>query len=273
MQEQTFDTNIEMTVITSIIFSPSLLETYAEKLTKKLFFLPLHIKIIELILNLYNNNKIIDEEIIRNKLGSGYEDDLIYILTKNPVNRLDDYLEILQDYSIKRDMQKLALDISKNLNSNLSGVELQAKVSNLTERINSSNQLNLLDIQNISSIEDKEVEFITKDWLPFPIKTVSLVTAPGGTGKSWFVLQLAIRAIQENKIKKAFLWLSEDPKEISKNRFNKVFDKVLNMQDESIKSKIDISDSPTIQFLYDDQRKVEVSPYSHILKLNYKSMI
>jgi replicative DNA helicase len=224
----------------------------------------MHVKIIEIILELYKAEKLIDEEIIRNKLGKEFENDLIYILTKNPVARLDDYVEILQDYSIKRDMQNLALDISKSLQSNISGLKLQAKISNLTQELTSTNQLDIFEINNINSIEDKEVEFICKEWLPIPVRTVSLVTAPGGTGKSWFVQQLAIRAIQEGKINKAFLWLSEDPKEISKNRFNKVYDKVLKLTDESIKSKIDISDSPTIQFLYDEQRKVEVSPlFSH----------
>jgi replicative DNA helicase len=185
-------------------------------------------------------------------------------LTKTPVSKLDDYIEILQDYSIKRDLQNLTLNLTKDIQNNLSGFELQAKLNDMAESISNSNQLELLDIQNIDNIQDKEVEFICKSWLPIPERTVSLVTAPGGTGKSWFVLQLAIRAIQEEKVKKAFLWLSEDPKEISKNRFNKVFDKVLKLQDQSIKQKIDISDSPTIQFLYDDQRKVEVSPlFSH----------
>ena len=264
MQEQTYDTNIEATVISSIIYNPALLDKYISKLNNKIFFLPFHIKIMQIVRNLYNSDKIIDEEIIRNKLGKEYENDLIYILSKNPINRLDDYIEILQDYSIKRDVQSLAIDIHKSLQENSTGLEIQAKVANLTEALTSSTQLDIFDIQNIQDIVDKEVEFICKSWLPIPIRTVSLVTAPGGTGKSWFVQQLAIRAIQEGKIKKAFLWLSEDPKEISKNRFNKVFDKVLKLTDSSIKSKIDISDSPTIQFLYDDQRKVEVSPlFSH----------
>ncbi|MEA1982536.1 MAG: AAA family ATPase [Campylobacterota bacterium] len=264
MQEQTYDTNIEATLISSIIYRPALLDEYVSKITSKLFFLPLHKKVISIILNLYKEDKLIDEEIIRNKLGKEFEGDLLYILTKNPVSRIDDYLEILQDYSMKREMQGLAFDITKSLQENNTGLELQAKVSSLTNEIVSSNQLDIFEINNITKIEDKEVEFICKEWLPIPVKTVSLVTAPGGTGKSWFVQQLAIRAIEEGIIKKAFLWLSEDPKEISKNRFNKVFDNVLHLKDESIKTKIDVSDSPTIQFLYDDQRRVEVSPlFSH----------
>ena len=265
MQEQTFDTNIEATLLSSIIYSPNLLEKYISSINKNLFFFFLHKSIIDIILKLSKADKIIDEEIIKNRLGPQFENDLIYILTKNPINRLDDYIEILQDYSMKRDMQKLAFDITKSLESNISGIELQAKVTNFTEKINNSSQYELFEINNIEDIEDKEVEFICQHWLPIPVRTVSLVTAPGGTGKSWFILQLAIRAIQEQKVKKAFLWLSEDPKEISKNRFNKIFNKVVKLSDESLKSKIDISDSPTIQFLYDDQRKVEVSPlFSHV---------
>ena len=264
MQEQTYDTNIEATILSSIIYTPALFEKYTSKINKDLFFLPLHKTIIDIILKLFEANKIIDEEIIKNKLGPQFENDLIYILTKNPVNGLEDYLEILYDYAMKRDMQTLAFGITKSLQSNVSGLELQAQVTNITQKMNASNQLEILEINNITNIEDKEVEFICQGWLPIPIKTVSLITAPGGTGKSSFVLQIAIRAIQEQKIKKAFLWLSEDPKEISKNRFNKIFDKVVKASDESIKSKIDISDSPTIQFLYDDQRRVEVSPlFSH----------
>lgn len=260
MQEQTYDTNLEATILSSIIYSPALLEKYSTKLKIDLFFLPLHQNIINIIQTLYKSDKLIDEEIIRNKLGKEFEQDLIYIISKNPINRLDDYIEILQDYSIKRELQNIAIDISKSLQENMTGLELQARLSNKTEALTASRDLEIFEINNIENIEDKEVDFICQSWLPIPIRTVSLVTAPGGTGKSWFVLQLAIRAIKEGKIKKSFLWLSEDPKEISKNRFNKVFDKVLKEEDISIKSKIDISDSPTIQFLYDDQRKVEVSP-------------
>ncbi len=265
MQERTFDTDLEATLLSSIIYDPALLEKHSAKLKNNLFFLPLHQNIINIIQTLFKQDKVIDEEIIRNKLGKEFEQDLIYIISKNPISRLDDYIEILQDYAIKREMQSIALDISKSLQENYTGLELQARLTSKAEALNANIDLELFNIHNIEHIEDKEVDFICKSWLPIPIQTVSLVTAPGGTGKSWFVLQLAIRAIKEGKIKKAFLWLSEDPKEISKNRFNKVFDKVLKEEDRSLISKIDISDSPTIQFLYDDQRKVEVSPlFPHV---------
>ena len=83
MQEQTYDTNIEATVISSIIYSPALLDKYISQINIKIFFLPLHIKVMRVILEQYKSNKIIDEEIIRNILGREYENDLIYIISKN----------------------------------------------------------------------------------------------------------------------------------------------------------------------------------------------
>ena len=141
MQEQTYDTNLEATLLSSIIYTPALLEKYSTKLNKNLFFLPLHQKIINIIQTLYKSDKLIDEEIVRNKLGKEYEDDLLYIIIKTPINRLDDYIEILQDYAIKREMQSIAFDISKSLQENISGLELQAKFSNRTEALKANRDI------------------------------------------------------------------------------------------------------------------------------------
>lgn len=258
--EKTYDINIESTILSSIIYSPILLQKYINKINQDIFFLPLHKKIIMIFLELFHNNKIIDETIILNKLGKEFENDLLYIISKKPIINIDDYLEILNDLYLKREMRSLALEITNSLNSPTSGLELQSKVNIKTEQLLQNNQIKIFEINNIEDIEDKEIEFICKSWLPIPKKTVSLISAPGGTGKSWLILQLAIKTIQEDNLEKVFLWLSEDPKEISKNRFNKIFTEILNIQDDSIKLKIDISDSSTIQFLYENQRKIEISP-------------
>jgi len=267
MQEKIYNIDIETTVLSSIIFKPTLLNKYNRKIKKNIFYSPTYRIIIDKILNLHKNNKVFDVDILVKELGVKYGNDLIYILSKNPASNLDDYLDILQDFSVKRDMKQLALEIDKGLELNNSRIELQAKINNLTKKINIENELDLFEIDNIDNINDVEVEFICQKWLPIPIRTVSLITAPGGTGKSWLILQLAIKAIVEGKVKKAFIWLSEDPKEISKNRFNKIFYELLKLEDNNIKSKIDISDSPTIQFLYDDYRKVEISPLFYHFKI------
>lgn len=259
MDNKIYDTNIEASILSSLLFEPAQVKRYISKLDEKLFYYSVYKKIYQTIIYQYENGKLIDEEIIRNKLGVEYEEDLLYVMSKNPISTLDDYLDVLQDYALKREMQTLAFEIGKSLENSATGLEIHAKVENFTDSLSKKSSLEIFEINNIKDIEDKEVDFICTSWLPIPVRTVSLVTAPGGTGKSWFVMQLAMRAIQEGKVKKAFLWLSEDPKEISKNRFNKIFDKVLKSENESIKEGIDISDSPTIQILYEEQRRVAVS--------------
>ena len=269
MSEKLYDINIEATILSSLIFERKVLEKNITKLKLKYFFKDVHKKILNIIIDRFNNNKIINEEILINQIEQKYENDLLIIVSKTPIYKIDDYIDILQDYSIKRDMQSLAFDIRNSLENNITGIEIQSNVSNLTETLISSNSVDLLEINNINNIKDKEVEYICKSWLPIPRRTVSLITAPGGIGKSWLVQQLAIRSIEEGIVQKAFLWLSEDPKEISKSRFTKIYKDILNLNDESIISKIDISDSSTIQFLYDDYKKVEISP----LFIHFKVML
>ena len=260
MQEKTYDLNIESSLLSSIIFDPSLLKKYGEKIDTEIFFLPNHKKIYKTIIELYNDGKYFDEEILKNRLGAEYEDILINILSSTPLTVLDGYIEILNDLAIKREIDKLTKELSLAISKGESGINLQAKLQTLTEKISKKHTFDLLEIENLSNIEEKEIDFIVENWLPIPTQTVSLVTAPGGTGKSWFIMQLAIRAVMENKIKKAFLWLSEDPKEISKNRFKKIMEKIIGSSDTSIEQRIAISDSPTLQFLYEEQRGVAISP-------------
>jgi len=258
MQDKTYDIVIERTILASLLFDFEHHHICIQKIDAQIFFLPIHKTVFELIFDAEKNNKIIDENILRNKLGSQSEEDLLNIVASTPLANIDNYLEILIDLSLKREISKLVQTMGSDINHS-SGNDLQQKLSELTQQIKVKQHLPLLEIENIQDIEAKETEFICTNWLPIPKRTVSLITAPGGTGKSWLVLQLVLRAVEQGDVKKAFLWLSEDPKEITKNRFNKVFDDVLGYTNKELKDKIDISSSPTIQFIYEDQRKVEIS--------------
>ena len=263
MHEKIYDINIEASVLSSIINEPRLLKKN-HNIKKELFYLPEHIKIIEVILTLNKENKTIDEIILQNYLGKEYEDILIQALTRNPLINIDDHIKILEDYFIKREIKRLFIDIQEK---NLSGFEMQASIENKISSLLKEASIEILDIFNVNNIIEKEVQFICKNWLPIPKQTVSMITAPGGIGKTWLIIQLAIRAILNNEVQRAFLWLSEDPKEISKNRINKVFNEILNIKNLNVKEKIDISDSPTIQVIYDNQRKVEISSLFSQLKI------
>ena len=93
MNKQTYNINIESTILSSILYSPTLLQKYANKIDTKLFFLPLHKKVISIILELYKENKTIDEIIILNTIGKEFENDLVYIISKKPIANIEEAIK------------------------------------------------------------------------------------------------------------------------------------------------------------------------------------
>jgi len=71
----------------------------------------------------------------------------------------------------------------------------------------------LFELIPLSKIVPTETEWINRDWIPIPKKAVTLITAKGGTGKSYVTLQMMIRFLgaEGNENKRAFGWFSEDP--------------------------------------------------------------
>jgi len=117
-------------------------------------------------------------------------------------------------------------------------------------------------VTNANQIQAKEPSFYCKEWLPIPKNTLTMISAPGGTGKSFLSIQLAIRIIAENPNNKVLLWLSEDPLYYTKDRIDKIFNRIiphLQEKKEEILANIDIigAEQQTIYFnqLNDKQLK------------------
>ena len=109
-------------------------------------------------------------------------------------------------------------------------------------------------------------EFLCKGWLPFPKGTTSMVVAPGGTGKTWFVLQLAIRIVREDPSKRIFLWLSEDPEGVVKSRYEAIINDVLIGKRGIEDSQIDISTEDPMLLLESQGRTVRMSPKFYTMR-------
>jgi len=108
-------------------------------------------------------------------------------------------------------------------------------------------------VTNANKIQAREPQFYCAEWLPIPKNTLTMISAPGGTGKSFLSIQLAIRIIAENPEHKVLLWLSEDPLFHTKDRIDKIFERIMpHLLDkkEEILDQIDIigSDNQTIYF-------------------------
>lgn len=82
--------------------------------------------------------------------------------------------------------------------------------------------------KKLIEIEQKKPEFYLEDFMPIPKSALTLLSANGGSGKSFLSIQLAIRLTQDEK-HKALLWLSEDPAGLSKHRAEEIINKIENV--------------------------------------------
>jgi len=259
MQSNLFNIEFETTVLSSIIFEPvKTEECQSLGLSPEDFYLPYYSKLYKTILDLFENN-IVDEEVIKKELGNDFDENAtLKVLSANPISNLYYYINEIKNFSRLRYAQKISNDIKtvvevgdynkilKVINDGLNNLE--------------NNTSNLININPINDIKSKESEFVGKSWLPFPKKAVSLVTAGGGVGKSFLLLQAALHIIDENNLK-VFMWLSEDPIELSKYRYEMIIDKVLGHKKEKYTNKLDIagSDSETIHFLEENRGQTTIS--------------
>jgi replicative DNA helicase len=131
-------------------------------------------------------------------------------------------------------------------------------------------------VTNANDIQAKEPSFYCQEWLPIPKNTLTMISAPGGTGKSFLSIQLAIRIISENPNHRVLLWLSEDPLYYTKDRIDKIFIRIIpNLlgQKEKILNQIDIigAEQPTIYF--DNLNKNQLKQIGDELVTNYNVVI
>lgn len=268
MNEINFDLsnrNFEQAILSSIIFNPEQFETASKELTPTHFYIKAHEAIFTAINHLHQSGKPIDEEFIKlelERVGQFDERVMLEILSANPIANIQPYITELTNFKNRRDLLNISLHTK------------QAAFSE--DPLNSFKEL-LLNFESSMGVDrrlprptafeeivEKEAEFILKDWLPIPKNTVSLVTAPGGSGKTWTVLQLAARFAMESRENRVFLWLSEDPLSLSKARLNKILEKLLKIDSRAF--KIDLADDATPHLLNIIHNKVTVDPIWHDLK-------
>lgn len=255
----------ERSVLSSLIFEPAQFAEVSKNLTVDHFYLSAHQDIFKAMVDLVLADKPIDEEFIRSELsrvGRFDERVMIEILTANPIANIQPYIEEMAKYRDRRTLLSLSTEFKK-------AAETEDPINAAKELIVALEEGMSIDRRlpapkNHEDIEEKEAEFILKDWLPIPKSTVSLVTAPGGSGKTWTILQIAARYCLEDKNAKAFLWLSEDPISLSKARLNKILDKVIKTSQNGL--KIDLAGDATPMLLNIVHNKVTVDPIWHDLK-------
>lgn len=122
----------------------------------------------------------------------------------------------------------------------------------------------------ILDVVEKEPEFYLKDWLPIPQGTITIISSLGGVGKTWLVIQMALRFILENQDKKVFLWLSEDLESIIKNRMKSICGDILSTSLDTRFKNITTTDTAPLSFLQRENGVYKISEKFEQLKTELK---
>lgn len=244
MQNNNLIVQTEILVLSSILFNQTIMEHISISLKSTDFYLPVHKDIYEAMLELYYDEMPIDEDYIIKKSKKPINQNvLMQIIAATPVTDVHKYVKGIKEDSLRRQIQNLSLELKRNSeNENLSNDEIFELLKDRQDEIRYNNILTI-NKKSILDVNEKEPEFYIKNWLPIPKGTITIISAPGGTGKTWIVVQLALKFIIENKDKKVFLWLSEDLESIVKYRMNLICNSILNTPLDNRFQNITITDT------------------------------
>lgn len=234
MQEDNlYNLSFERSVLSSILFDPVTFEEISSLLKLEDFYLPSHASIYNAMMNLVATQKPIDEEFLKSELISSNAFDeqvILEIMSANPISNTKAYVdEIINKSKLRKllglttTLKRMVLEEHHSSDQVVSAVDEELK--NIVDINSDSNDFNMI---RVGDIEDGKTDFILKDWLPIPKGTVTIVSAPGGTGKTWLAIQIALRHNRATS-KKCAVWLSEDPSYESKDRTKAICEHILHI--------------------------------------------
>ena len=247
-----FNPAFEKVVLVSLIFQPELIERYGHKLKKEDFYLPAFANIFQTIIDLEADGKPIDEEFIKGRmlLAKTYDETaLLDVITTTPTYHLDSYIEELKRLAQLRALHNIGVHLVNGEFSEVTEAINYAETS-LRNVIDMNLSADEFEITSLVDAPDGETEFVLGEWLPLPRGTVSLIVAPGGTGKSWTALQMALRHSRSSG-KKSVVWLSEDPIYETKKRAQSICSEILHAPFEI--RGVDVVSRPPLQMMQNKQ--------------------
>lgn len=218
--------NIERSILSSILFNPISFTEVNNSLLKEDFYLPSHKNIFNSMIICDKKDLPVDEEFIvkiLKKMNLFDEDAMLEILSTNPLPHLSKYIEEIKNYSIKRTLLELINKsketiLSENYLEVLSGIE-----SGLENIKNNSEIDSSLKIVSTDTIEALLPKFYLEEDLPIQENEITIISAKGGTGKSYLGLYL-LSLLKKKHNLKVVGYFSEDDVGITKHRLDKLND-------------------------------------------------
>lgn len=218
----------EKAVLSTLLFEPARIRSASSLLKSSDFFYAAHQNIYDAMVSLDQSDKPIDEEFIRSVMvhnKTWNESAMVEIMTSNPVSDISGYIASIKEHALSRSMMSIGARMQ-----GIDGFDAMSKAAEYAAELNRMIETHVatdLRIISICDIQDGETKFVLRNWMPFPVGTVSMIGAPGGTGKSWTALQIGFRYLMENRMSKAALWLSEDPDYQTRSRAKSIATDIL----------------------------------------------
>lgn len=260
--------NIELTALSSYFYNQNLLD---DTILKANDFYDLKLgKIFYLMQKLHKDGLPVDESFILKKIDEKerviFENLFVEILTTNSLIEIENYEVEIKEEAQKRKLEKLLSEAKNNLkNENFDNIS--KKISENLEILNDDNtKKEVFNFRNFGEIEPKKADFFLEDFLPIQKREINILSANGGSGKSFISLLLALKLSENNKV---FAWFSEDEIEITKNREN-ILKKsnILNPNYENL--VICGRETEIIRFVEKNNRKLEINNKFNIIKKQLK---
>ncbi|MGJ0457094.1 AAA family ATPase [Aliarcobacter cryaerophilus] len=164
---------------------------------------------------LYKNKFPLNEETILAKLDNSYEQTIINILTTNPLTNIESIYNNLIENSYKIYLQN---QLKKIASSESNSLDKLNELEDLIQRSKDFKRQEIFNLLDFSTIQEKTPKFLLEDVLPIQENEINIISAAGGSGKSYLSLYIALQYISNYKENRAFLWLSEDEIGVSKKR-------------------------------------------------------
>ncbi|GIT98632.1 replicative DNA helicase [Sulfurovum sp. TSL1] len=220
--ENMYNLNIERAVLSAIIFDPETYEEIAAKLKPHDFYLPFHQHVFAAMEELSVEEKPLDDEFLRSKLNSmGKFDEvaMLDLLSANPITNTAAYLKEIKAKSSKRALATLATEIKKvTIEDDLPAEEVmnlvEKKLYEITQNSTSddfreSKEITLsmmAEIERLKALGNSKLIGTDTGFRNLNDKTsgfgkgdLVIIAARPAMGKTAFVLNMALKAIERNE--------------------------------------------------------------------------
>lgn len=223
------DISAEKVVLSTLLFEPERISSVSHTLKSSDFFFAAHQMIFDAMVSLDASGRPVYEESLKaflTKHNAWNESAMLEIMTTSSAYDINGYIVSIKEHSLSRSIMSMGARMQS-----IDGFDVMSKAAEYASELNQMIETHVasdLRIISVCDIQDGDTKFVLRNWMPFPVGTVSLIGAPGGTGKSWTAIQIGFRYLMENRSHKVALWLSEDPDYQTRSRAKSIASDILN---------------------------------------------